>query len=128
MSDNKATLFQDLKEYLNTELEIFKLNLLEKMARILTLIVGIIIASVLSLIAIAYFSVMLFDLFSQLTGSNFWATIIMIVLFLILSGLIIIFSEKLFLNFFVKKIYRVLFQSSDTVKEQPQNTESITQI
>ncbi len=128
MSDNKATLFQDLKEYLKTELEIFKLNLLEKMARILTLIVGIIIASVLSLIAIAYFSVMLFDLFSQLTGSNFWATIIMIVLFLILSGLIIIFSEKLFLNFFVKKIYRVLFQSSDTVKEQPQNTESITQI
>lgn len=128
MSDNKATLFQDLKEYLNTELEIFKLNLLEKMARILTLIVGIIIASVLSLIAIAYFSVMLFDLFSQLTGSNFWATIIMIVLFLILSGLIIIFSEKLFLNFFVKKIYRVLFQSSDTVKEQPQNTESTTQI
>lgn len=128
MSDNKATLFQDFKEYLKTELEIFKLNLLEKMARILTLIVGIIIASVLSLIAIAYFSVMLFDLFSQLTGSNFWATIIMIVLFLILSGLIIIFSEKLFLNFFVKKIYRVLFQSSDTVKEQPQNTESITQI
>ncbi len=128
MSDNKATLFQDLKEYLKTELEIFKLNLLEKMARILTLIVVIIIASVLSLIAIAYFSVMLFDLFSQLTGSNFWATIIMIVLFLILSGLIIVFSEKLFLNFFVKKIYRVLFQSSDTVKEQPQNTESITQI
>ena len=128
MSDDKSTVFQDLKEYLQTEFEIFKLNLLEKMAKILTLIVGIIIAAVLSLIAIDYFSVMLFDLFNQLTGSNFWATILMIVLFLIFSVFIVIFSEKLFLNYFIKKIYSVLFQSSDKAKDQPQNTENIPQI
>ena len=74
-------------------------------------------------VAIAYFSVMLFNLFNQMTDSVFWATIIMIVLFIALSIMIIAFSERLFLNFFIKKVYKLLFQSSDNLTDKTADNE-----
>ena len=71
MADNNTNLIGEVKDYLRTEIDILKLNLLEKTARILTIVMGVIIAAVLSIIAIAYFSFMLFDMFKGITGSVF---------------------------------------------------------
>ena len=107
MADNNTNLIGEVKDYLRTEIDILKLNLLEKTARILTIVMGVIIAAVLSIIAIAYFSFMLFDMFKGITGSVFWATVITILLFIALSVAVFMLSEKLFLNFFVRKIYYI---------------------
>lgn len=120
MTQNTKPLIDEAKEYLKVELDLLKLNLLEKTARLLSFIIGMIFASVMSLIAVAYFSVMLYDMLNQFTDSAFWTTIIMIVLFIALSALIFIFSEKLFLNFFIKRVYRVFSKQSIDIETEKQ--------
>ncbi|MFC2465517.1 MAG: hypothetical protein ACFNYM_05435 [Bacteroidota bacterium] len=128
MADNNTNLIGEVKDYLRTEIDILKLNLLEKTARILTIVMGVIIAAVLSIIAIAYFSFMLFDMFKGITGSVFWATVITILLFIALSVAVFMLSEKLFLNFFVRKIYNIFFENenkNDTADDRQENTPTI---
>ena len=128
MADNNTNLIGEVKDYLRTEIDILKLNLLEKTARILTIVMGVIIAAVLSIIAIAYFSFMLFDMFKGITGSVFWATVITILLFIALSVAVFMLSEKLFLNFFVRKIYNIFFENenkADTADDRQENTPTI---
>ena len=128
MADNNTNLIGEVKDYLRTEIDILKLNLLEKTARILTIVMGVIIAAVLSIIAIAYFSFMLFDMFKGITGSVFWATVITILLFITLSVAVFMLSEKLFLNFFVRKIYNIFFDGEnkkDTADDRQENTPTI---
>ena len=128
MADNNTNLIGEVKDYLRTEIDILKLNLLEKTARILTIVMGVIIAAVLSIIAIAYFSFMLFDMFKGITGSVFWATVITILLFIALSVAVFMLSEKLFLNFFVRKIYNIFFDcenKKDTADDRQENTPTI---
>ena len=128
MADNNTNLIGEVKDYLQTEIDILKLNLLEKTARILTIVMGVIIAAVLSIIAIAYFSFMLFDMFKGITGSVFWATVITILLFIALSVAVFMLSEKLFLNFFVRKIYNIFFDGenkNDTADDRQENTPTI---
>lgn len=128
MAENNTNLIGEVKDYLRTEIDILKLNLLEKTARILTIVMGVIIAAVLSIIAIAYFSFMLFDMFKGITGSVFWATVITILLFIALSVAVFMLSEKLFLNFFVRKIYNIFFDGenkNDTADDRQENTPTI---
>lgn len=128
MADNNTNLIGEVKDYLRTEIDILKLNLLEKTARILTIVMGVIIAAVLSIIAIAYFSFMLFDMFKGITDSVFWATVITILLFIALSVAVFMLSEKLFLNFFVRKIYNIFFENenkNDTADDRQENTPTI---
>lgn len=128
MADNNTNLIGEVKDYLRTEIDILKLNLLEKTARILTIVMGVIIAAVLSIIAIAYFSFMLFDMFKGITGSVFGATVITILLFIALSVAVFMLSEKLFLNFFVRKIYNIFFDGEnkkDTADDRQENTPTI---
>ena len=128
MADNNTNLIGEVKDYLRTEIDILKLNLLEKTARILTIVMGVIIAAVLSIISIAYFSFMLFDMFKGITGSVFWATVITILLFIALSVAVFMLSEKLFLNFFVRKIYNIFFDGenkNDTADDRQENTPTI---
>lgn len=128
MADNNTNLIGEVKDYLRTEIDILKLNLLEKTARILTIVMGVIIAAVLSIIAIAYFSFMLFDMFKGITGSVFWATVITILMFIALSVAVFMLSEKLFLNFFVRKIYNIFFENenkNDTADDRQENTPTI---
>ena len=128
MADNSTNPIGEVKDYLRTEIDILKLNLLEKTARILTIVMGVIIAAVLSIIAIAYFSFMLFDMFKGITGSVFWATVITILLFIALSVAVFMLSEKLFLNFFVRKIYNIFFDGenkNDTADDRQENTPTI---
>ena len=128
MADNNTNLIGEVKDYLRTEIDILKLNLLEKTARILTIVMGVIIAAVLSIIAIAYFSFMLFDMFKGITGSVFWATVITILLFIALSVAVFMLSEKLFLNFFVRKIYNIFLDGEnkkDTADDRQENTPTI---
>jgi len=101
MAEDNKPFIEEVKDYIKVEIDILKINLLEKISKLMTFVIGIVLAAIMATVAIAYFSVMLFNLFNQMTDSVFWATIIMIVLFIALSIMIIAFSERLFLNFFI---------------------------
>ena len=115
MAEDNKPFIEEVKDYIKVEVDILKISLLEKISKLMTFVIGIVLAAIMATVAIAYFSVMLFNLFNQITDSVFWATIIMIVLFIALSIMIIAFSERLFLNFFIKKVYKLLFQSDDNL-------------
>lgn len=117
MAENNKPFIEEVKDYIKVEVDILKISLLEKVSKLMTFVIGIVLAAIMATVAIAYFSVMLFNLFNQMTDSVFWATIIMIVLFIALSIMIIAFSERLFLNFFIKKVYKLLFQSDDNLTD-----------
>ena len=118
MAEDNKPFIEEVKDYIKVEIDILKINLLEKISKLMTFVIGIVLAAIMATVAIAYFSVMLFNLFNQMTDSVFWATIIMIVLFIALSIMIIAFSERLFLNFFIKKVYKLLFQSHDNLTDK----------
>lgn len=122
VEDNKPFI-EEVKDYIKVEVDILKISLLEKISKLMTFVIGIVLAAIMATVAIAYFSVMLFNLFNQMTDSVFWATIIMIVLFIALSIMIIAFSERLFLNFFIKKVYKLLFQSDDNLTDKTADNE-----
>ena len=123
MAEDNKPFIEEVKDYIKVEVDILKISLLEKISKLMTFVVGIVLAAIMATVAIAYFSVMLFNLFNQITDSVFWATIIMIVLFIALSIMIIAFSERLFLNFFIKKVYKLLFQSNDNLTDKTTDTE-----
>ena len=123
MAEDNKPFIEEVKDYIKVEIDILKINLLEKISKLMTFVIGIVLAAIMATVAIAYFSVMLFNLFNQMTNSVFWATIIMIVLFIALSIMIIAFSERLFLNFFIKKVYKLLFQSNDNLIDKTADNE-----
>jgi hypothetical protein len=123
MAEDNKPFIEEVKDYIKVEIDILKINLLEKISKLMTFVIGIVLAAIMATVAIAYFSVMLFNLFNQITDSVFWATIIMIVLFIALSIMIIAFSERLFLNFFIKKVYKLLFQSDDNLTDMAADNE-----
>lgn len=123
MAENNKPFIEEVKDYIKVEVDILKISLLEKVSKLMTFVIGIVLAAIMATVAIAYFSVMLFNLFNQMTDSVFWATIIMIVLFIALSIMIIAFSERLFLNFFIKKVYKLLFQSDDNLTDTTADNE-----
>jgi hypothetical protein len=123
MAEDNKPFIEEVKDYIKVEIDILKINLLEKISKLMTFVIGIVLAAIMATVAIAYFSVMLFNLFNQMTDSVFWATIIMIVLFIALSIMIIAFSERLFLNFFIKKVYKLLFQSNDNLIDKTADNE-----
>ena len=123
MAEDNKPFIEEVKDYIKVEVDILKISLLEKISKLMTFVVGIVLAAIMATVAIAYFSVMLFNLFNQMTDSVFWATIIMIVLFIALSIMIIAFSERLFLNFFIKKVYKLLFQSDDNLTDTTADNE-----
>ena len=123
MAEDNKPFIEEVKDYIKVEIDILKINLIEKISKLMTFVIGIVLAAIMATVAIAYFSVMLFNLFNQMTNSVFWATIIMIVLFIALSIMIIAFSERLFLNFFIKKVYKLLFQSNDNLTDKTTDDE-----
>lgn len=123
MAEDNKPFIEEVKDYIKVEIDILKINLLEKISKLMTFVIGIVLAAIMATVAIAYFSVMLFNLFNQITDSVFWATIIMIVLFIALSIMIIAFSERLFLNFFIKKVYKLLFQPNDNLIDKTADNE-----
>ena len=123
MAEDNKPFIEEVKDYIKVEIDILKINLLEKISKLMTFVIGIVLAAIMATVAIAYFSVMLFNLFNQMTDSVFWATIIMIVLFIAMSIMIIAFSERLFLNFFIKKVYKLLFQSNDNLIDKTADNE-----
>ena len=123
MAEDNKPFIEEVKDYIKVEVDILKISLLEKVSKLMTFVIGIVLAAIMATVAIAYFSVMLFNLFNQITDSVFWATIIMIVLFIALSIMIIAFSERLFLNFFIKKVYKLLFQSDDNLTDMAADNE-----
>ncbi|MDR1757448.1 MAG: phage holin family protein [Bacteroidales bacterium] len=119
----KHGFFNEIKSYFNLEKQLFKLDVLEKMSKLLTFLAGIMVALVFGGIATAFLSLLLLNVFRHLLGSNILAIASIILFFLLCSVLVFVFRERLFLNFFIRSIHAILFQK-DNKKHQPNHEQS----
>ena len=103
----------EIKEYIQLQLDLFRLNMLEKSSKILSLLIMIIVFLLLSVITLAFLSMGLMYKLADLWNSQILAALGIGGLYIILIILMLIFKQALFINPFVKQLSRILFDDND---------------
>lgn len=111
-------LWQDCKRYIATGFDLLRLELLDKLSRILGIIVLVIVALFIAFAAIAYFSVALVSLMMKAMSPAIACCILGVVLLIVLLILYLL-REKIFINPFIKLLSNILF-----LPQQPAEAES----
>lgn len=105
-------LLKDCEEYLRTRYDLLRLELLDKLSQIIGLLVLIIVASFLVMGAVAYFSVALVHVLSQVMSVSL-ACIILGVLLLCILLILYKQREKIFIDPFVKILSSLIFSENE---------------
>lgn len=106
------TLLETLKHYLHLRVEQVKYLGTEKLSIILAASVFLVVAILLAVIAVCYFSVALLHLLQSCVGLV-WASVIMGVAMLLLLGLVYLMRRRWILNPIARFLSRVLLEDKD---------------
>lgn len=114
-------LLNDGKRYLQTRYDLLRLELLEKLSRIIALLLMVFTSMILLLAAFFYFSFALMEWLGSLVG-RIPAVCIIGGFFLLLLFAGIIFRKQLFLNPIIRLLSDILFREAQP-SETPNTTE-----
>lgn len=115
-------LLADAKRYLNTRFDLLLLGLLEKLSRIIGLILLVIVGILLVFAAIAYGGLALAFVLSQ--WIPLWAAcLIMGAVFIVLLVLAIVFRKQWFINPMVAALSGIIFAPTEEEPEQVTDVE-----
>jgi hypothetical protein len=118
-------LLDDTKVYFNARYDLLKLELLEKLSRIIGLVILALVVVLLVFGAFAFFGMALIFLLSKvlpLTAS----CCILGAIFLLVMTLAILFKESWFINPVVQQLSKILFAESDeSGVVEPEKTEEV---
>lgn len=119
---------KDVKEYLSLRYDLLRIEILEKLSKIIALIVVLFVAVVLGLAALIYFSFVFAFALKEACGSAVPGFLSIGGFFSLLLILLIIFRKQLVLNPLIRIIGGILFhndnterQTASTKKEENQN-------
>lgn len=113
-TNNYKQLLEDGQRYLRTRYDLLRLELLEKLSRIIALILVLVISIVLVLTAFVYFSFALVSWMSQYFGNPVPAFCIVGGTFLLLLALVFILRKQIFLNPLIRQLSEILFKEIPT--------------
>ena len=114
---NKS-LIANIKEYINIQVDLLKINLVEKLSQIISLLIGLIVGSLLALVIIVYLSVTLVYWLGTIFNSLLPGLLIISGVFILLFVLFYINRNKLFLNAIVRMINKILFEKEQSSKKE----------
>ena len=117
--DDYKKLLADCKDYIQTRYDLLRLELLDKLSQILGLIVLIIVALILVMGALAYFSVALVHLMSQVMPVSVACLILGCVLLIILL-ILYLNKEKIFINPFIRILSSLFFENPASAETDAQ--------
>ncbi len=106
-------LLEDAKQYLNSRYDLLRLELLEKLSRILGLVILALVVVLLVFGALAFFGMALIFLLSKVVPLTVSCCILGAV-FLLLILLAYLLRERLFINPVVKSLAKILFAETET--------------
>jgi hypothetical protein len=110
ISDSIIDLTEDAKKYIQLKIDLFKLNLTEKLAMLTTTLLLSIIFFIVFLFFTLFVSLAFIFWFKDHAGAA-WAGALIVAGFYILIGLIVfLFRDKLFLNRVVAQISKILIE------------------
>ena len=122
-SDYKK-LLDDTKSYLNSRYDLLRLEILEKLSRIIGLIILALVVVLLIFGALAFFGMALMFLLSKVLPYGISCCILGAV-FLLVILLAVLFKEKLFINPVVQQLSKILFAEATAEVVVPEKTEEV---
>lgn len=111
--DVYKSLAKNVKDYADLQLQLLKLNIVEKTSQILSLLIVIIAGTILLMAAFVYFSMMFVLWMKTLTGSLTYGFLIIAGFFLLLFILFVLLRKKMIINPIIKKMSAILFKSEE---------------
>ena len=117
-------LLDDTKAYLNARYDLLKLELLEKLSRIIGLVILALVVVLLVFGAFAFFGMALIFLLSKVVPLTISCCILGAV-FLLVILLAVLFKEKLFINPVVQQLSKILFSEATSEVVVPEKTEEV---
>ena len=110
--DVYKSLVNNVKDYAELQLQLLKLNIVEKTSQILSLLIVIIAGTILLMAAFVYFSMMFVLWMKTLTGSLTYGFLIIAGFFLLLFILFVLLRKKMIINPIIKKMSSIMFNES----------------
>ena len=110
--DVYKSLVNNVKDYADLQLQLLKLNIVEKTSQILSLLIVIIAGTILLMAAFVYFSMMFVLWMKTLTGSLTYGFLIIAGFFLLLFILFVLLRKKMIINPIINKMSSILFSES----------------
>ena len=110
--DVYKSLVNNVKDYADLQLQLLKLNIVEKTSQILSLLIVIIAGTILLMAAFVYFSMMFVLWMKTLTGNLTYGFLIIAGFFLLLFILFVLLRKKMIINPIIKKMSSILFNES----------------
>jgi len=101
-----------IKRYLQDKLLLLKLQLTEKIAKLISVMFTCLMIAVLIFFIILFLSIMAGFYFASLTGSNFWGFGIVAAFYLILLIIIIILRKRVLQKSIINMIIAVMFEKT----------------
>jgi len=101
-----------IKRYLQDRLLLLKLQLTEKIAKLISVMFACLMIAVLIFFIILFLSIMAGFYFASLTDSNFWGFGIVAAFYLILLIIIIILRKKVLQKSIINMIIAVMFEKT----------------
>lgn len=117
MSTEYSNLGNEAKAYLNLQIQLFKLNLVEKISQTISLIVTIMAGILLTLGALLYLSIIFVIQIANFTGSFSIGLLIIATIFLIILLLLILFKKRIIINPIIKTISAIIFNKKEEREE-----------
>jgi hypothetical protein len=120
MDTTQGSKFSDnVKEYLRMRYDLLRLELLEKLSLIVSLILVIVVGSFFLLSALLYLSMALIFTLREAWGSLVPGFLLMSGVFLVITVLFFVMKDRWFVNPLIKQISSILFK--DNNKEEVSN-------
>jgi len=119
--DAYKSLAKNVKDYADLRIQLAKLQIVEKVSQILSLLVVIIASSILLMGAFLYLSMMFVVWLQTVTGSYAWGFLCVALFFVFLFFLFVIFRKKLIINPIIRKMSAIMFKEPE--EEEVDNEE-----
>lgn len=119
-SDEKdvyKSIFKDAKDYADLQLQLFKLNMVDKLSQILSYLVVIVAGALLLMTAFIFFSMVFVLWMKDVTGSMMYGFLILGGFFILLFLLFLALRKKVMINPIIKKMSSILFKDAEEIEE-----------
>jgi len=113
ISDNFSEISENIKEYILLKIDILKLTLTEKFARLASFVVIMLIFFVIFLFFSFFISLAFIFWFRDHAGPLYIGALIVAAFYLILGGMIYLLRNALFINPLVSQLSKILLEDPD---------------
>lgn len=114
METNYKEVISEVKSYASMRFDLIRLELLEKLSKIISLILLVFVCVLISIIVFTYLSILLLVWLNDVFSSMIPGVCIVAGVYAILLTAMIIFRKKVFLNPIVSALSKIIFSDKET--------------